>query len=260
MTMFAWIRIAAVTLCAALLATPANALTEYTLTGTVTTLIDHSEGLFTGAFSVGSSYSATIILDETETDADPDPAFGDYRGALVSYDITLGAYSSGTIFPSSWIFDASVENDTEDVFIIEDGTLANPALDSMPPRVTRLLTLVDHDATVWGSDARPTDFPSGLAHFETAQATLIWEQGGTLGVDAVVTLDGISAASIPEPGTAALVGIGLVCTRLRRTACLRCTPRARGASVHRGPSIARSRDAASYRARQAARSPESRCS
>lgn len=182
---------------------------RFVITGTVAT-VDDVGNLYGGAISVGMPFSGSITYDTTMVDIDPTSEIGRYDedpvGSLMGLTMSVGGFdittnpvvSDGTIV---------VRSDT-DLFI----TRINE-LDSTGPPIDGLEFLLHssvNDAAIT-ADTIPFDFD--LTAFDTTTLSFVTQSGTDF---AFVFGDIETLIHNPEPGTAVLLGLGLVAIGLKR--------------------------------------------
>ena len=202
------------------LAAPASAIsTTYTLTGTVDTVFNNTGQ--TLPFAPGSSYSLTMVVDQTAPDVTADPTAGDYF-AITSYSLTLGSFSASGAPPDLNLVavnnaDSSPPNDRWLAVIRDDSeTLSLPGFLGRPNQ-WQLAILQDDTGTAFSDDS--LQVITDLAPFSTTRFGFSWFQlidGVQTNVNLGGNLESISA-TVPEPGTALLMGAAVFFVARRRS-------------------------------------------
>jgi len=204
------------------IATPAAA-TSVTvqITGTWDTVMDTADVL-DGSITVGGSFTATLVYDDSVADADPDPNLGGYDFSAAESDLsfTSGNY---TFVPTSGL-GIAVDNDVfgeDNVFLFAESYITTgpfPVGISAGGTSFTNPTLFDTSGTAHSSD-QLTDLPWSI---ELYNITNFYFFTGVLGassgdfIELTGTITGL--AVLPEPSgllLAALAGIALGFARIR---------------------------------------------
>jgi len=190
---------------------PAEALTTYQRPGTATEVF--GGGGQPLPFAVGDSYGVTFTVDESVPDAHFSANVGDYPGAITSYSLTLGAYSTSAAPPgpgSRVLIDYNPFSEVN-VWSALVGYADGDAVLDLAPNGFQLATLADFTGSVLPDDSLAV-LP-GLDLFGWTVFSLVW-----FGESGSVTANGMidTLQIIPEPGTSALLALGLASLALRR--------------------------------------------
>lgn len=192
----------------------------YQFSGEVTTILrDDSSGIFGSTFSVGDSISGTYTLDTSIIPTYPRSTFARYVGN--SFDVNIGSQhfygdAEHRVFNDDTVI---TPGDTLDVFSIinESGTYNSPTLGDLVSR-TFFIQMFDHSATALSSLDMVLD-PPALSSFDQQINGLRLDNASNPDDYGALyfTLSSLSRVTVPEPGTVALLGIGILLMAVGRT-------------------------------------------
>ena len=192
----------------------------YQFSGQVTTILhDDSSGIFGSTFSVGDVISGTYTLDTSIIPSYPRPTFARYVGN--SFDLNIGSqHFYGTAEHRVFNDDTVITpGQTLDVFSIinESGTYNSPSLGDLVSS-TFFMQFFDFSATTLSSLDMVLD-PPPLSSFDQQINGLRLDNSddpndyGAL----YFNVNSLSRVAVPEPGSLALLGIGILLLAMRRT-------------------------------------------
>jgi hypothetical protein len=192
------------------------------ISGTWDSVIDNATVL-DGSITVGGSFTATLVYDDSVSDLNDDPSIGEYDVLAASSDLSLstGNYSFA---PSSGL-GIAIDDDNafgEDVVFLfaESYVTSGPLPSGISTGGTSYAnpTLTDTSGTAYGSDEL-TALPWSIGSYDL---TSFYFFTGVLGAGAgdFIELQGTitGLALLPEPSNLVLVGFGLaaLCSAFRR--------------------------------------------
>lgn len=204
----------ALSMSALLLAGSATAVPiTFGFTATVNEVLD-GPGFSTGLAN-GDSFSGSFTFESTTADVDPDPSFGDYQDALLGVTV---------VFPDGILLidtDPSVSGNFIRVAVpsgysVNLGDLDGSSTYNGDSLVVALFANLSVSSSV-ADDSLPLD-PSVLGTGSMGKIEFLRASDGASVTLQQITVDSIFA--VPEPGLAALLGIGASLLALRRERAL----------------------------------------
>lgn len=175
------------------------------------TLVDDSGAVLGGAITPGSAFSATLVYDDATFDSNSDPSYGNYAVAPAQFGFTLtsGGFTFSHVFGGTNEIDLTDLASGDGVAVYAETFTATPSVGPLGLSYANPL-LDDPSGAALSSDALTT-VPWSMASWAAGSMTFFADidDGNVL---TYFDLEGdiTSLVATPEPGTAGLLGAGLV--------------------------------------------------